>query len=433
MKYKTRALTLKTLSLLVLVVILAAFSPSSSHTPAYAQTQDADVQLPGIPTAVNVSVIDHDSLQVTWSAPASGGTPSGYDLRYKAAGGDSWTDVSDVTSGHVLNGLTPNTKYSVRLRAKNAGGISRWSNRKKATTQAQVLAPGVPAAPTVSVIDHDSLQVTWSAPASGGTPSGYDLRYKVVDSGSWTTIANVASGRTLDGLTQNTRYTVQVRARNAGGTGGWSNRTRGTTQAQVLAPGVPAAPAVSVIDHDSLQVTWSAPASGGTPSGYDLRYKVVDGSGKWTTVANANSGRTLDGLTQNTRYTVQVRAKNAGGTGGWSNRTRGTTQAQVLAPGVPAAPAVSVIDHDSLQVTWSAPASGGTPSGYDLRYKVVDSGSWTTIANVASGRTLDGLTQNTRYTVQVRARNAGGTGGWSNRTRGTTQAELGSVGQVDEE
>ncbi len=403
--------------------------------PAQTPTPTATPTLPGIPTSVSVSVIDHDSLRIAWSAPASGGTPTGYDLRYKVVGSDSWTKVENAASPRTLDGLSPNTKYTLQVRAKNAGGTSGWSNRTKGTTEATVTLPGIPAAPTVSVIDHDSLKVEWSAPASGGTPTGYDLRYKVVGSDSWTKVENAASPRSLDGLSPNTRYTVQVRAKNAGGTSGWSNRTKGTTEATVTAPGIPAAPTVSVIDHDSLKVEWSAPASGGTPTGYDLRYKVV-GSNSWTKVENAASPRSLDGLSPNTRYTFQVRAKNAGGTSGWSNRTKGTTQATVTLPGIPAAPTVSVIDHDSLKVEWSAPTSGGTPTGYDLRYKVVGSDSWTKVENAASPRSLDGLSPNTKYTVQVRAKNAGGTSGWSNRTKGTTQAkqsELGPVGQVDEE
>ena len=105
--------------------------------------------------AVSVSAVDHGSLRIAWSALTSGGTPSGYDLRYRVAGSDSWTTVANAASPYTLNGLTQSTKYSVRARAKNAGGTSRWSNGKKATTQAAP-APGVPAAPTVSVIDHES-------------------------------------------------------------------------------------------------------------------------------------------------------------------------------------------------------------------------------------------------------------------------------------
>ena len=420
MKPKTRALTRRTLRLLALVAILAAFSPYSSHTPAYGQTQDTDVQLPGIPTAVSVSVVDHDSLRIAWSAPTSGGTPSGYDLRYRVSGSDSWTTITNAAPPRTLDGLTPNTRYTVQVRAKNNTGASGWSGRIKGRTQAKMPAPGIPTAVSVIVVDHDSLRIAWSAPTSGGTPSGYDLRYRVSGSDSWTTIANAASPRTLDGLTPNTKYTVQVRARNNTGASGWSGRTKGTTRAQAPAPGVPTAVSVSVVDHDSLRIAWSAPTSGGTPSGYDLRYRV-SGSDSWTTVANATSPRTLDGLTPNTRYTVQVRARNSAGASGWSGRTKGRTQATVPAPGEPTAVSVSVVDHDSLRIAWAAPTSGGTPSGYDLRYKVADNADWITVADVTSPRTLNGLTPNTKYHLQVLAKNSAGSSK-SDRKKATTQA-----------
>lgn len=255
MKYRTRALTLRTLLLLVLVAILAVFSPPSSHTLAYVQTKDTVVQQPGTPTAVSVSVIDHDSLRVSWAAAASGGTPTGYDLRYKTAGGDSWTTVSNVTSPHVLDGLTPNTVYKVKVRAKNSAGSSGWSDKSKATTQAQqptqtptptsTPTPTPTPTPTATVtptpepetqtnveipgpVDGvllsataDSVNVSWQPPVSGGAPNGYIVHLKPENSdkgktkrpkANKTSVAfqNLESGRT---------YNVWVRARNEAGKG----------------------------------------------------------------------------------------------------------------------------------------------------------------------------------------------------------------------
>ena len=95
-------------------------------------------------------------------------------------------------------------------------------------------------------------------------------------------------------------------------------------------PLAPAAPGVNGVDGSdmSLKVTWSKPNNAGRPpiTHYGLRYRETGTSGwrEWPDDETATSA-TIDNLTVDTQYDVQVRASNADGDGPWSPSGQGTT------------------------------------------------------------------------------------------------------------
>ena len=92
-------------------------------------------------------------------------------------------------------------------------------------------APGKPAKPRVSAASATSLRVNWSAPSNAGPAiTDYDVQYRAGDSGGWSDASHTGTARatTLTGLTEDTSYQVQVRAKNAEGTGAWSDSGSGT-------------------------------------------------------------------------------------------------------------------------------------------------------------------------------------------------------------
>ena len=91
--------------------------------------------------------------------------------------------------------------------------------------------PCAPGRPGVSSASETSLQVSWSVPRtpSGADVTGYDLRYRELDSGdSWTpeTVSGTDRSHTIENLDEDTVYEVQVRGRNADGEGAWSDSGR---------------------------------------------------------------------------------------------------------------------------------------------------------------------------------------------------------------
>ena len=73
---------------------------------------------------------------------------------------------------------------------------------------------------------------------------------------------------------------------------------------------------------DSAEVTWRAPNSGvcdGVVSGYNVRYRLSSSTGDYTTVNTSDARATLQNLTPNEEYTVEVAIiTSVGGIGSYS-------------------------------------------------------------------------------------------------------------------
>jgi hypothetical protein len=82
---------------------------------------------PNVPTGLNVTAITKSGGHLDWTAPASGPTPTGYDVRLNGAaeGTAGWADIG-VATEHELVGLAANTSYQVEVRSVGAEGNSAW-------------------------------------------------------------------------------------------------------------------------------------------------------------------------------------------------------------------------------------------------------------------------------------------------------------------
>ena len=118
-----------------------------------------------------------------------------------------------------------------RIRKLTPGGGSTPPN----PTGPAVTLPGKPPAPTVSAATPNSLTVEWMEPENTGPAiTDYDVQYREGGSGGFTDAQHegTALTATLTGLSPDTVYEVQVRARNATGTGAWSESGEGRTSPQ---------------------------------------------------------------------------------------------------------------------------------------------------------------------------------------------------------
>ena len=111
------------------------------------------------------------------------------------------------------------------------------------------LVPGTPAQPTLTP-GHQQLTVSWTAPASPVRVVHYKVRWKVSAQG-WANAAVLhmpLTTHTIKGLTNGTRYDVQVLASSAGDDGPWSTSAT-------------AAPAACVGTPAPTRTEWSYPDS----------------------------------------------------------------------------------------------------------------------------------------------------------------------------
>ena len=301
-------------------------------------------------------------------------------------------------------------------------------------------APNRPAAPVVTLTAGDGqLTATWAAPANGGSEvTGYDVEWKTAaqtwaqaaTAGQSATPAADATDHEISGLTNDTEYTVRVRAGNDAGNGPWSTEESETPIAgDTTAPSVDSATVsadgttIDIVFDEDLDTSGSAPAA-------DAFEVTVDGG---TAVDPASIA--FHGSDANTVVLTMSPAIAAGGTvtvaydQPTSNALADAASNEVAdftgqaAPNRPAAPVVTLTPASGqITAAWTAPANGGSEvTGYDVEWKTAaqtwaeaaTAGQSDTAAAAATGHEITGLTNGIEHTVRVRAGNDAGDGPWA--------------------
>ncbi|MEU8219616.1 fibronectin type III domain-containing protein [Micromonospora taraxaci] len=175
------------------------------------------------------------------------------------------------------------------------------------------------------------------------------------------------------------------------------------------APGTPATP-TAVAGFTSATVTWTAPASNGSPITSYLITPIRDGVTQPTLTFDASTtSRTLTGLTAGSSYAFQVAAVNAYGTGAAS-----PASAAVVPYTLPGAPTITSVTAGTTaaRLSWTVPANGGSPiTGYTVTpYLGGVAQTPQTFTGTATTQIVTGLTGGATYTFRVAAINAAGTG-----------------------
>ena len=196
-----------------------------------------------------------------------------------------------------------------------AFGILGLQNAQPAEAQAQAVAPGVPSTVTVTK-GNQLITVQWSAPATGGAVTGYEIEYQgqaAIGANPGTLVTAVWAGATaITGIASTAQtqawdirdlandgmeYFARVRAVGANGTDGnplmsaWSALAPAGDVGAVpaaSAPGMPTGVMVSQSGTNELSVSWTAPANdGGTDDGitsYAVSYTFGGATGAGTVV-----------------------------------------------------------------------------------------------------------------------------------------------------
>jgi hypothetical protein len=239
-------------------------------------------------------------------------------------------------------------------------------------------------------------------------------------------------------LTNGTSYDFQVLAVNVAGTGAASNMLSTTPTSPATVPGAPRNLAATP-QNGQVYLTWLEPSSNGgaaiTDYVVEYRYQYcthwhIDGCQTWTWSAyvpfadggSTNLFATVGGLDNGTLYGFHVAAVNSVGTGPWSV-AQSTTPTCSGCPGIPTLLHSNDNHRTSIELDWSAPVTPPQITSYEVRYCVSDwtgvcltEYSWTVVTSTngtSSDFEVTGLSRDTWYTFQVRARNSTGAGGWS--------------------
>ncbi|MFA6029092.1 MAG: fibronectin type III domain-containing protein [Elusimicrobiota bacterium] len=360
--------------------------------------------LPDVPGSASPVSVASMSVVVAWTANANpGGTEY---LAERATNPGFTTGLADSGWTTALlwsfSGLTPNTLYYFRVRARNAAAAeSAVVSLPSATT----MPPESPAPTSIafSGIGPTSLTASWVLESLNESP----LMALSVNSSFFPTVSSGTGGVgqqsvSYASLAPNTTYFFKVKVSTAADY--YYSATYSTmTQAQV-----PLSAAPSGVTSSVVAANWTANGNPLSTLFYaeratDPAFTTGLGNSGWTSAYTCSFGT----LSPDTTYYFRARARNFAGTPtSWT--VLPTTQTRVNEPVADAATGVA---SDSITVNWQ---TNGNPEW--TRYyaeRATNAGFTTGLGNsgwvAASSFTFGGLAANTPHYFRVRARNGAGT------------------------
>ncbi|MBP5772177.1 MAG: fibronectin type III domain-containing protein [Bacteroidaceae bacterium] len=160
------------------------------------------------------TVIEQNPLNATlaWAAPETSSNILGYRYQYKKTGDEEWSDEQTVSNLTItLNGLSPDTSYDFRVYAiYEDNTYSKYLNGSFHTTP-------LPQPDQLYVTDltDQTATVSWTAPASEFTLTGYTYQFQIYGDSDWSAATNVGVTTTtasFSGMTANKYYQFRVKA-----------------------------------------------------------------------------------------------------------------------------------------------------------------------------------------------------------------------------
>lgn len=267
--------------------------------------------VPAAPSDLEGVVLSATSVELTWSD--NSGDETSFVVQVRAPGEDFATVASlpADTTQTVVEDLEPQTLYGFRVRARNGGGGSDFSNEIELET-----LEARPAAPTdlvASVLSPTSVGLTWTDASDNETDFAVEARSPAT--GAWITVREgvVASAldapvtTVIDGLTSGTPYSFRARARNAEGDSEPSDVAAATPPATAPGSCVADEGAICLLDDRfRVSVQWrNQYGNGETGIGHGAVFPGSDRSGTFWFFSQDNVElivKVLDGTTINDYY-----------------------------------------------------------------------------------------------------------------------------------
>ena len=410
----------------IVVRAVNSLGSSTKSTKVTAMPVDSSVSTPSAPRNLTATA-GNGQVRLSWNAPSTGSGIIDYEYRLDTNDDGSWQKwkiTNSTSTSYTVTGLTNDTVYAFKVRARNAGGIGSQSEEVSATP-INITVPTKPRNLTAALQSSGYVYLDWDAPSDNGGSSITDYDY-IIDThndGSWETWWGLDSTYTdvyflASGFTPGVTYAFKIRAVNSVGGGTASDK------AVITTPNITTPSAVQYLSADagnaSVYLSWSEPTDdgysvirGGTLN-YQYRYRQSSGTwNAWSTEQWENYV-TVSSLANGTSYEFEVLATNDVGTGPVASVSATPTGAAV--PGVPTYFGASSRPA-SVELWWDPPDYDGGSPITDYEYNYRQSGGswkgWTSAGNANADYpeyTVTGLTNGTTYQFKVRARNVIGAG-----------------------
>ncbi|XP_077578589.1 fibronectin type-III domain-containing protein 3A isoform X2 [Stigmatopora nigra] len=398
-------------------------SPSEA---ASFSTLSCEPEVPNVPKKTSGT---KNSLVLQWKAPCDNGSKvHSYILQWdegKGAGVFEQCYYGPLKQYRVSK-LSPASRYSFRLAAKNDVGVSDFSDPVELFTSCSVPSPPLP--PELEKAGVDRLALKWQRPAA--SPKEDDVGYvlEMDEEGSGYGFQPSYNGEELSFTVQNlhrsTKYRFRVAAYNSEGKSNPSSVVEFVTDPD--RPGCPSRPvAKGKVLPTSFKLAWDPPRENGGAqvTKYVLELSEASSGSPWEQVySGAALEHVCDALRPGRAYQARVYCVSQGGNSPLSESLQ--VQTPAVPPGACQPPrAVGKAKAREVQLRWGAPqVDGGSPvTCYSVELSVPRSDE---SREVYQGPDLDccvaGLSPGRTYGFRLKAGNKAGFGPFSERCDVTT-------------
>jgi chitodextrinase len=395
----------------------------SAYSSPVSATTPADSTAPSVPTGLAATAVSDTQINVTWNASSDNVAVTGYQLqRCQGSGCTNFADLATPSGTSFSDtGRTPNTTYRYQVRARDAvPNWSAYSSPVSATTQTDSAAPSVPTGLTATAVSISQINVSWNASTDNVGVTGYQLqRCQGAGCTNFTDLAT-PSGTSFNntGLSPNTTYRYQVRARDAvPNWSSYSSPAAATTQADSTAPSVPTGLSATAVSSSQINLSWNASTDNVAVTGYQLQRCQGVGCTSFADLATPSGTSFNDtGLSASTTYRYQVRARDAvPNWSAYSSPVSAATQApaDTQAPTAPASLLIVAASSNEIDLVWTGSTDNVGVTAYIVeRCSGVSCSNWGSAGTVSTPTppaTLfnnTSLSASTSYSYRVYARDA---------------------------
>jgi hypothetical protein len=389
-------------------ITLKAISSAGSSVAASAAVDVTPVGPAGAPTGLLATPGDGEAT-ITFTPGANNGAAiTNYEYSVDGVSFDA-LNPAQAASPITIVGLINLQDYSITLRAINSAGSGAASIAVDVTPGKPALPPTPPDAPTgLSAAPGDSQATISFTPGANNRALITNYEYSL-DGGPYTALSPAATDSpiTITGLTNGTSYSITLKAINSEGSSvAASDAVEATPVAAATAPDAPTG--LSATPGDGQATISFTPGADNGAAIANYEYSLDGGSYTPLSPASAGSPITIVGLTNGTPYSITLKAINSEGSSVAASAAVDVTPvAAATAPDAPTG--LSATPGDGRATISFTPGSNNGAAITNYEYSL-DGGSYTALnpAKANSPITIEGLTNDTPYSITLKAINSEG-------------------------
>jgi chitodextrinase len=354
--------------------------PSGSFSVTTPQSSDG--QAPTVPSGLNTTNLEANSLTLNWTAS----TDNVGVTEYQITRDGKVVATTDKTT-FDFSGLTDATEYKFTVKASDAVGNRSQDSAVLTVKTKDSIKPSAPTNLVSSAVTKNSFTLSWSASTDNVAVTGYEV-YRD------TSLIGTAVGTTFSvtGLAEATLYDMTVRAKDAANNLSVASALLKVTTTDSTPPAVPSGLNAVNITKTSFTVLWSDATDNIAVTGYEVyRDSTLLGTA-------VSPSFTLNNAETATNYSIRIRAVDAAGNKSAFSNPVTLTTLDGQAPTVPTGLKSANVTNVGFTVSWTASTDNTGVTGYEVNRNGVKIADSSTTSYVFSG-----LIPSTKYTITVTA------------------------------